>query len=88
MSYPLVIDWDYIRKKVRDKRGVDSYRVLAKQFPDLSAATLQRFLSSNTELDLKSLLCLMNVLELELFGVFVEKPRQKTLFDRDTTKSH
>lgn len=82
MGYPLTVDWDYIRAQLRRSRGDKSYRDLADRFDNLSASTLQRFLVSGKELDLTSLLCVVNTLNLDLNRIFVAKPVQGFLLDR------
>jgi hypothetical protein len=65
MAKPVRVDWDYIRARLRERRGGGSYRTLAAELPRVSAQTCHRFLAYQTELDLVSLVCIMGVLELD-----------------------
>lgn len=76
------VDWDYLKQKMREKRGGGSVRDLAEMFPLLSATTCHRFLAGSHELDLKSLLCVINVLDLELHDVFVVQSIQLDLTNK------
>lgn len=82
MNQPWVVDWEYLRVQMRNRRGGGSYRDLANLFPVLSLATCHRFLVSSHELDLRSLLCVMDVLDLEVSRVIIRRAKQTNLFER------
>lgn len=82
MSRPVVVDWIYLRMMMRRRRGDDSYRGFSNRFPALSQSTCHRFLSQGSELDLKSLLCVIEVLDLEVEKVFIRPNKQPDLLSR------
>lgn len=82
MLRPVEVDWIYLRMKMREYRGGGSFRDLAEQFPSLSVSTCNRFLSQGTVLDLTSLLCVIEVLDLEVADVFVRRSKQLNFFQR------
>lgn len=83
MVRPVEVDWQYVRQKMRVFRSGSSFRDLADSFPLISVSTCHRFLAYEAVLDLTSLLCVIEILDLEVTDVFVRRSKQLSLLNRE-----
>lgn len=77
---PYNVDWLKLRADLDCQRYEMSYREMSEQIPGVSASTLFRFISKESELDLTSLLAVVSYLQVDITLYIYPRAKQLSIF--------